>query len=181
MLGETHWLKLPSLARYHRNHLRELFNDRRSWSGTELTSHHQPGKVKRRHHVSDHFPESSLLASILTEQRWATRKDQELEWLARDNPESNPVTIKPKTVSHLAVQVSWIPLPSSSLPRHPFPIKSLAFSAPVSPQTIHFLVLDKSPLSGAGKGPPSCNRKRSDHPLLWCITLFAHPLGVVSG
>ena len=53
---------------------------------TELTSHHQPGKVKRRHHVSDHLPESSLLASILTEQRWATRKDPESEWLARDNP-----------------------------------------------------------------------------------------------
>ena len=30
----------------------------------------------------------------------------------------------------------------------PFPIKSLALSAHVSPQTIHFRVLDKSPLSG---------------------------------
>ena len=28
----------------------------------------------------------------------------------------------------------------------PFPIKSLALSAPVSPWTIHFRVLDKSPL-----------------------------------
>ena len=27
----------------------------------------------------------------------------------------------------------------------------------VSPRTIHFWVLDKSPLSGAGRGPPSCN------------------------
>ena len=81
---------------------------------TELTSHHQPGKVKRRHHVSDHLPESSLLASILTEQRWATRKDPELEWLTRDNPETNPVTIKPKTESHLAEQVdsfTLYPLP----------------------------------------------------------------------
>ena len=34
VLGETHWLKLPALARYHRNHLWELFYDRRSWQGT---------------------------------------------------------------------------------------------------------------------------------------------------
>ena len=27
----------------------------------------------------------------------------------------------------------------------------------VSPQTIHFWVLDKSPLSGPGRGPPFCN------------------------
>ena len=39
----------------------------------------------------------------------------------------------------------------------PFPIKSLALSADVSPQTIHFRVLDKSPVSGPGRGPPSCN------------------------
>ena len=28
--GETHWLKPPSLASYHNNHLHELFYDRRS-------------------------------------------------------------------------------------------------------------------------------------------------------
>ena len=31
VLGEAHWLKLPTLARYHSNHLHELFYDRRSW------------------------------------------------------------------------------------------------------------------------------------------------------
>ena len=35
--------------------------------------------------------------------------------------------------------------------------KSLALSACVSPWTIHFWVLDKTPLSGPGRGPPSCN------------------------
>ena len=39
----------------------------------------------------------------------------------------------------------------------PLPIKPLALSACVSPRTIHFRVLDKSPLSGPGRGPPSCN------------------------
>ena len=40
----------------------------------------------------------------------------------------------------------------------PFPKKSLALSARVSPQTLHSRVLDKSPVSGPGRGPPSCNR-----------------------
>ena len=87
-----------------------------------------------------------------------TRKDSESEWLAKDNPETNPITIKPETASHMAEQFSWVPLPYCSLPRHPFPIKSLALSAHVSPQKIHFWVLDKSPVSGPGRGPPSCNR-----------------------
>ena len=63
--------------------------------------------------------------------------------------------MKPKTVSHVAEQFSWVPLPYCSPPRYPFPIISL--SAHVSPQTIHFRVLDKSPDSGPGRGPPSCN------------------------
>ena len=36
--------------------------------------------------------------------------------------------------------------------------KSLALSAHASPQTIHFQVLDQSPVSGPGRGPPSCNK-----------------------
>ena len=88
----------------------------------------------------------------------ATRKDSELEWLAKDHLETNPITIKPETVSHTAEQFSWVPLPYCSPPGCPFPIKSLALSAHVSPRTIHFWMLDKSPVSGPGRGPPSCNR-----------------------
>ena len=88
----------------------------------------------------------------------STRKDSESEWLAQDNPETNPITIKPEThKTHMAELFSWFPLPSWSPPRCPFPIKSLALSVHVSPQTIHFRVLDKSPVSGLGRGPPSCN------------------------
>ena len=86
-----------------------------------------------------------------------SRKDPESEWLARDNPETNLITVKPETVSHTAEKVSWVPLPCCSLPRRPFPIKSLALSARVFPRTIHFQVLDNSPLSGPGRGPLSCN------------------------
>jgi hypothetical protein len=59
-------------------------------------------------------------------------------------------------MSHMAEQFSWVPLSYCSPPGHLFPIKSLALSAHVSPQTIHFQVLDNSPLSGPGRGPPSC-------------------------
>ena len=74
------------------------------------------------------------------------------------NPETNPITIKPKTASHVTEQSSWVPLPSCSSPGRPFPIKSLALSAYVSPWTIHFRVKDKSALSGLGRGPPSYNQ-----------------------
>ena len=62
----------------------------------------------------------------------AIRKDSELEWLAKDYPETNPITIKLKTASHVAEQFFWVPLPSRSPPGCPFPIKSLALSACVS-------------------------------------------------
>ena len=75
-----------------------------------------------------------------------TGKSPESEWLARGNPETNLITIKPKTASHEAEQSSWVPLPHCSPPGHPFPLKSLALSARVSPWTINLQVLDKSPL-----------------------------------
>ena len=86
----------------------------------------------------------SLLHPSWLNKACTTRKDSESERLAKDNPETNPSTIKPKTSSHVAEQFSWVPLLHCSPPRFPFPIKSLALSAHVSPQTIHFPVLDKS-------------------------------------
>ena len=86
-----------------------------------------------------------------------TRKNSESEWLAKDNPETSPITIKPRTASHVTEQFYWVPSSSCSPHGCPFPIKSLALSAHVSPWTIHFQVLDKSPVSGSGRGPPSCN------------------------
>ena len=57
----------------------------------------------------DHLPESFCLASILAEQGVHHRKDSESEWLAKDNLEANPITIKPKTLSQ------------SSSPEFPYP------------------------------------------------------------
>ena len=98
--------------------------------------------------MSVRFPESLSLASILLGDACTTRKDSELEWLAKDHPETNPITIKPNIASHVAEQFSWVPLPYCSPPGCPFPVKSLPLSAHVSPRTIHFRVLDKSPVSG---------------------------------
>ena len=90
-----------------------------------------------------------------------TRKDPESGWLAKDNSEINLITIKLETVSHVAEKFSWVPLSCCSPSGYPFPIKAFALSARVSPQTIHFQVLDKNLLLGPGKGPPSCDRKMS--------------------
>ena len=59
-----------------------------------------------------------------------------------------------ETAGHMAEQFSWVPLLFCSLPRHPFPVKSLAMSACVFPWTVHFWVLDKSPLFRSWKGSP---------------------------
>ena len=102
-----------------------------------------------------------------------TRRDSESEWLAKDNPETHHITLKPKTVSHMAQVFSWVPFPYCSPPGCPFPIKSLALSAHMSPRTIHFWVLDKNPVSGPGRGPPSCNsRTHNLHANIYYIFFF---------
>ena len=100
-----------------------------------------------------------------------TSKDSESEWLAKDSLETNPITIKPETVSHVAEQFSWVLLPYCSPPGCHFPIKSLALSADVSSRAIHFWVLDKSPVSGPGRGPPSCNRYTCKHKIGVCTSI----------
>jgi len=43
------------------------------------------------------------------------RKDSESERLAKDNPNTNPITIKIETACHVAEQFSWVPLLYCSL------------------------------------------------------------------
>ena len=129
-----------------------------------LTNYHQPefrkGQRERRRLsiCPTNLPESSSLESIFAEQCQVrtSSKDPESEGLARDSLETNLITLKPETVSHVAEQFSWVPCPSCSLPRCPFPIKSFALSAHVS-QKIHFQVLDESLLLSPGRDPPSFN------------------------
>ena len=172
LLG-NHWPKLPTLANYDDNHLHELSHSRSSRQGTwccqgKLTRRIWEGpKGERRCQpiiCPTNLPESFALEPFLAERcmhhqegPWVRPNMGQTRWLARDNPETNSITIKPETVSHMAEQFSWVPLPCCSPPWRPFPIKSFALSARVSPQTIHFWVLDKSPVLDPGRGPPSCN------------------------
>ena len=87
----------------------------------------------------------------MSSQRTLSQTTGQARWLARGNLETNPITIKPETVSHMAEQFSWVPFSCCSL-NVPFPIAS-SLSVRVSPGTIHYWVLEKSPLSGPGKGP----------------------------
>ena len=89
---------------------------------------------------------------------WATRKDSESEWLARDNPETNPITIKPEPLGRVVLLGSLTLLLSAPAPL-PKEV-SVALSEHLSLQTIHFQVLDKSSLLGPGRCHPSCNRCR---------------------
>ena len=98
-------------------------------------------KVKRREDTSPYvLPASQNLfhwnLSWLSH-AFTTRKDSESEWLARDNPETNSITIKPNTASHMAEQL-WVPLPCCSSPGSHFPIKCLALSTRLSSGIIHF-------------------------------------------
>ena len=77
----------------------------------------------------------SSLESILAEWHMPpefTRKGPESKWLARDHLETNPIPIKPETVSHVAKQSSWVLLRSCSPPRCPCP-QNLLLCQCVSP------------------------------------------------
>ena len=105
------------------------------------------------------------------------RKDPESEWLTGEKLGTNPITIKPKTASHVAEQSSRVPWPSCSPPGCPFLVKSVALSAHMSPRKIHFWVLDRSPLLSPERGAPSWNiireiqrcRVRPNKPKCWCL------------
>ena len=81
---------------------------------TEITSYHQ-AELFRKDHKERGAASSYVLPTFQNPCGWnpfdwampvplgKTRS----EWLARDNPESNHTTIKPKTVSYMAEQSFW--------------------------------------------------------------------------
>ena len=158
LLG-NHWPKLPVLAKNNDNHSHVLSHNRRSLWGTccclwKLTRIQEGPKGRRRHQpiILSYRPPRILCTGIYVGWEkhvspgtwvltWIRPNMCQARCLARDNPETNPITLKPETVSLMAEQFSWIPLPWCSLPGCFFPIKSFSLSARVSPQTIHFWVL----------------------------------------
>ena len=87
-----------------------------------------PQEVLVRNHQQEEFGERSkggttCPATSQNPSHWhpswlsnacATRKCPESERLARDSLETNRITMKPETVSQLAEQFSWVPLPLPS-------------------------------------------------------------------
>ena len=89
---------------------------------------------------------------------WSTRKDPESEWLARDNLETNPITIKPRLGATLQSSPPGFPCPPALHPGA-LPDKSLLLCQHMCLlEKFISQVLDKSPLLGSGRGPSSCNR-----------------------
>ena len=126
--------------------------------GTEQGTNEAPpnGKVKWWHHLSDHLPESFSMTSILDEQCVHHQKGLWVRMIEQRQlrNKSHHHKTRDNEPRGRVVLLGFLTLLLSS--RAPFPIKSLALSAHVSTQTIHFWVLEKSPLLGPGRDPPSC-------------------------
>ena len=74
-----------------------------------------------------------------------TKKDSESELLAKDNRETNPITIKPETASHVTELFSWVLLPYCFPPGCPFPNKISCFVSPCVSSDNSFLSVRQKP------------------------------------
>ena len=83
-----------------------------------------------------------------------TRKSSESEWLSKDNPDTNPITIRPETAGHETELFSWVPLPSRSPPGCPFPIKISCFLSTCVSSDNSFPSVRQEPSFGPWKGSP---------------------------
>jgi len=121
----NHWSKPATLARHIDDHLHELSPNR---SPVQENS----GGAQRREETPARYivlPTSqnpSCCNPSWLKDVHATRKTLSQARKGPSNPETNLITTKPETVSHVAEPFSWVPLPYCSLPGHPLPIKSLA-------------------------------------------------------
>ena len=100
----------------------------------------------------------SLWHSSWLNKACTTRKNSwvriELEWLAEDNPETNSITIKPQTASHVTELFSWVPLPYCSPSGCPFPNKISCFVSTCVSSDNLFPSVRQAPSFGPWKGSP---------------------------
>ena len=82
---------------------------------------------------------------------WTKCGHSQDEWPEKTQ-KANLIIIKSVTVSHMAEQFFWVLLPCCPLPGCPSPVKPFALSVHLPSWIIHFWVLDKTPLSGSGRG-----------------------------
>ena len=113
----------------------------------ELISHHQPEEFRKGRKETPRVRPLPRIPLASIHLGWAmlcaTRQDSELEWLAKDHPETKPITIpSPVLLGSLTLLLST---------RVPFPIKSLVLSACVSSDD-SFLSARQEPTLGALQG-----------------------------
>lgn len=93
------------------------------------------------------------IGRTLSQTRFRHKQD---DW-PETTQKGNPTSIEPETESHLAAQVSWVPLPCCPLLKHHFSIQPFGLSVRASLQTIHFQIRQESPSPRPWKGVPSSN------------------------
>ena len=152
MLGEAHWLKTPTLARRHINHVHACFTT--GGPGKEQGTNKPPPtrRVRERSKGDATRPTTSQNPS-LWHPSWlnkacTTRKDSESEWLAKDNPETNPITITMWQSSS-----PGFPYPTA-LHRVPFPNKISCFVSTCVSSDNSFPSVRQEPNFGPWKGSP---------------------------
>ena len=137
----------------------------------ELISHHQREEFGKGQKETPHVSPLPRIPLANIHFVWVMRAPPGETLNKNDWPKTTqkliPISLKPKTASQVAEQFC-VPLPYCSPYGCPFPLKSLALSAHVFPQTICFWVLDKSPVSGPGRGPlPATNGNSGGTLLPW--------------
>ena len=109
LLG-NHWPKSPSLAMQDDSHLLKCLTTR----GLEKEYGSVTGKSQEGEKEGGHDQLPIVLCSGI-HLGWEMLVSPG-RWLARDDPETNSITIKPETVIQKAKQFSWFPLPGFSPP-----------------------------------------------------------------
>lgn len=105
LLGEP--LTATHLTRHHSNHLHEVhFTTEVLVRSIELTNHQQPESRKDQKGGTSPYVLTTSQNSPRRNPSWLSdvstnRKDPESERLARHNLESNPITVKSETASHM--------------------------------------------------------------------------------
>ena len=93
-------------------------------------------------------------------------------WLARDNLETNPITIKPETAGHMREWFSWAPFSCCSPPTCPFSISLFFVSTCLSWDT-SLLSVTWEPTLRPWKGPPSYYKTTEADALISCLLPLA--------
>ena len=122
----------------------------------------------------NHLPESLLLASILAEQCMRHQEGLPVRMTGQRPPETYPITIKPKTASHMA-ELFLILLLSAQVPFS----NSLLLCQHISPQTILFQLLDNSPLLGPWRRSPFPTIGNHEGTIFFLLRLTSQSLRVL--